>query len=208
MAEAAYELIKPAGTPILNGHGKVPAPSEGLGQYETQLMGSFTLAATVMHGSRTLDWNELYAGEVGRSALLLRARVLLAQGLQSLQKAYDYVKDENTVSADFEITLFQGAVPELFCCNQISEGFAAIVVALNWALKNRRGDPLTPEQLRAILNCVGRLNNELFLKYEVALDLIDDFENVGLNTDPSIAEPLATLLIDETNEPATNYDNR
>jgi hypothetical protein len=109
---------------------------------------------------------------------------------------------DDSVSADYEITLFQGAIPELFCCNSIGEGFSAVVVALRWALKNRRGDPLTSEQLYAALNCVVRLNKQLFMKYEAALDLIDDLEKVGLNTDISIAAPLVRLLIEEADEPS------
>ena len=206
MAEPTYEIIQRTGTPILNGYGNKPAVPESRAEPENKL--TFTLATPVARGSRTLDWKELYPAETGRSALLIRAQTLLAQGERSLRKALDCIMDEDAVGADYEITLFQGAIPELFCCKSIGEGFATIVIVLRWALKNRRGDPLTSEQLSVVLNCVVRLNKELFLTYETALNLIDDLENVGLNTDLSIAAPLATLLIDEPNESAANEDHR
>jgi hypothetical protein len=208
MAEAAYELIEQTGTPVLNGYGTKPGDADKRRERDVDLTLSFTAVTPILRSRRTLDWKELYPEEIGRSSLLIRAWTLLAQGQQSLRKARDCLIDEDTLNADYEITLFQGLIPELFCCKPIGEGFATIVVALRWALKNRRGDPLTLEQLDAVLNCVVRLNTELFLKYERALDLIDDLENAGLNTDISVAEPIAALLIDETSEPTSNEDNR
>src|SRR5262249_40202677 len=148
--------------------------------------------------------------EVGRGALLIRALVLLTQGEQSLQNAQRYLANEDFVNADYEVTLFQGTIPELFCCQALGEGFATVIVALNRALKNRRGDPLSRHQLLTLTSCVTRLRKEIFLSYETALDLIDALEATGLNTDLSIAAPLATLLLDEEDrEPeAANGDNR
>ena len=109
------------------------------------------------------------------------------------------------MEADYEITHFQGSIPELFCCKSLSEGFATIVVALGSSLRNRRGNILTREQLLAVVSCVARLNQELFLKYETALALIDELEDAGLNTDPSIASPIAELLLGEAHEPDADH---
>jgi hypothetical protein len=208
MAEAAYELIEQTGTPVLNGYGTQLRDEDKRRERDTNLTLSFTPVTPIVRSSRMLEWKELYPEEIGRGSLLIRAWTLLAQGQQSLRKARDCLIDDDPLNADYEITLFQGIIPELFCCKPIGDGFATVVVALRWVLKNRRGDPLTVQQLDAVLNCVVRLNAELFLKYETALDLIDDLENVGLNTDISVAEPIAALLLDETNEPARNEDNR
>jgi hypothetical protein len=201
MAEASYELIEPTGTPILNGHG-----TQSGDQSKRRLTVSAKVEAPLTRTSGTLDWKDLYPAEVGKSALLLRARSLLMRGEECLRKARDCMSEDDTVGADYEITLFQGAIPELFCCKSLGEGFAAIVVALSSALKNRHGDPLTTEQLTTVLNCVARLNKELFLNYDTALNLIDDLEEANLNTDPSIATPLATLLIGDAVEPADEDD--
>jgi hypothetical protein len=199
MAEPSYQIIERLGTPILNGDAS-KHPHQTLSAPETASKLTVTVTPAVSQSSGVVDWHDLYPVHVGRGALVIRALTLLGEGQLSLKKALDYLKDDDPVSADYEITLFQGAIPELFCCNSIGEGFATIVVALRWALKNRHGDPLTYEQSTAVLGCVDRLNRELFLKYETALDLIENLESVGLNTDPSIAVPLATLLIDDTDE--------
>jgi hypothetical protein len=192
-AEPGYQIIEHAGTPILNGSGGARHIGATYAQPPIEAKVTITsgtsspVPRTLTTVPRTLDWDDLYPTEVGRSALVIRARKLLADGQQSLNAALAYISDDEPVRADYEITLFQGAIPELFCCNSIGESFAAIVVALRWALKNRRGDPLTSEQLRTVLNCVARLNKELFMSYDTALTLIDDLESVGLNTDVSIA---------------------
>jgi hypothetical protein len=201
MAEAAFDLIVSTGTPVLNGYGTKPDDPGTSPVSEAKVTLSHGPTSPVPRSGRTLDWQELYPEQIGRSALLVRALTLLAEGEKSLIRARDYIVDEDIISADYEVTLFQGAIPELFCCQSIGEGFAAIVVALRWALKNRKGAPLNLDQLNAVLNCVRRLRAELFLKYETALDLIEALEALGLNTEISIAEPLATLLIEETDQP-------
>jgi hypothetical protein len=201
MAEGSYELLEPTGTPILNGYGSSASRPEIHEESEDRLTVSVRVEAPLTSASRTLDWKQLYPGEVGGSGLILRARALLTRGEQSLRKARDCMLEDDIVGADYEVTLFQGAIPELFCCKSLGDGFAAIVVALSWALKNRHGDPLTIEQLNTVLNCVVCLNKQLFLTYETALNLIDDLDEANLNTDPSIATPLATLLIGEAIEP-------
>jgi hypothetical protein len=199
MAESNYQIIERTGTPILNGAGP---QHERLTSTEVVIEPKVSVTPVISgRFSRNLYWTDLYSAEFGRSALVIHARTLLAKGQQSLSAALDYIRDDDVVRADYEITLFQGAIPELFCCNSIGEGFATIVLALRWALKNRRGDPLTLDQLIAVLNCVTRLNRELFITYDTALDLVDDLEKVGLNTDISIAAPLARLLIEDTGEP-------
>jgi hypothetical protein len=198
MAESNYQIIERTGTPILNGAStrRAHLPSTEA-VFEPKVS---VTPVTFGRSSRNLYWTDLYSEEFGRSALVIRAQTLLAKGQQFLSTALDYIRDDDAVRADYEITLFQGTIPELFCCNSIGEGFATIVLALRWALKNRRGDPLTSDQLVAVLNCVSRLNRELFIAYDTALDLVDDLEKAGLNTDISIAAPLARLLIEDTDE--------
>jgi hypothetical protein len=120
MAEPSYQIIQRSGTPILNGDAskhlhQTPAAEETASKL------TVTLSPSVSRSSKVVDWHDLYPAHVGRSALVIRALTLLGEGQLSLGRARDYLKDDDPVSADYEITLFQGAIPELFCCNSIGE---------------------------------------------------------------------------------------
>jgi hypothetical protein len=99
---------------------------------------------------RSLQIEDLYPIELGRAQLLATARSLLAMADERLTRAQEYIKDGNVVGADYEISLFQGDIPELFCCGVISEGLAAITVAVHHALQNRGPSPITVGQLNEI----------------------------------------------------------
>ena len=47
------------------------------------------------------------------------------------------------ILADDAVQRFQGRLPELFNCRNLSDSFGAIVGAAINALNNRRGDPLS-----------------------------------------------------------------
>jgi hypothetical protein len=149
--------------------------------------------------SSAVPIDRLYVGNIGRGRLILRARGILQSGAVRLSQAQILLAQNDRVGADYEITLFQGDIPELFCCYSLSDGFGAVVAALYHALKNRRGDGLTVDQLTAVQSCVIRLENEPFFAYESALDLIDALDDAGLRTDPIIADALGEVLLDESN---------
>jgi hypothetical protein len=86
-----------------------------------------------------VDWSHLYGAAVGKAGVISRARELLAHGEQLLQRASASLREGELLDADFELTQFQGSIPELFCCQSLGESFATVIVALNAVLKNRRG---------------------------------------------------------------------
>jgi hypothetical protein len=199
-----YQVIGRGGTATLNGTGgrvaSITSPRVRTGPtavVEVIIESTATVGGAGSRSSRSLNLHELYSVEVGRSALVIRAKTLLTKGEQSLKAAIENFGDlDDPLRSDYEVTLFQGNIPELFCCNSIGDAFATTVLAIWWALKNRKGQPLKLDQLIAVHSCVTSLNRELFMTYDRALDLVDDLEEVGLNVDISIATPLQQLLID------------
>src|SRR6266511_1971840 len=78
-------------------------------------------------GVRPVPIEDLYpVTTAGRAQLLGTARALLAAGRDRLRRAHEYLDDGNDVGADYEVSLFQGDIPELFCCSSISEGLGAV----------------------------------------------------------------------------------
>jgi hypothetical protein len=138
--------------------------------------------------------DDLYHGVTPGNQLLNRARQLLQENERRIADARQLLNEGDVLGADNEISLFQADLPELFCCRSLSEGFAAVVVALNHSLQNRRGAPLSSDQITAILNCVRRLNTDTFLSFDQSLDLVDDLERRELLTDLAEAEYLSDVL--------------
>ena len=178
-----------------NGYGANPVLS--LGENTVNITAGLS-PSDVPTAGRPLDMEDLYPVAVGRGQLLSTARTLLSAGQERLNRAQEYLRDGNQVGADYEISMVQGDIPELFCCSSISEGLAVIALAVHHALRNRGPSPLTEKQLNILSLCIGRLNNEIFLSYEAALNLIDELEESDLNVNPPEAETLSSILIDES----------
>lgn len=143
--------------------------------------------------SRPLQVEDLYPVAVGRGQLLATARGLLFSGYERLARAQVHLSEGDNVASDYEVSLFQAELPELFCC-AISEGLSTLVVAVHHALKNRGPSPLSAEQLNNLKFCIGRITKEIFLSYDAVLDMLDELEACGLNIDPPEAETLGALL--------------
>jgi hypothetical protein len=145
-----------------------------------------------------VDIDRLYPTDSGNSALVRRIYKTLQSSLQHIDKARESLAADDFIDSDYHVTAVQGDLPELFCAASISEGLRIFVVTLHYALTNRRGAPLTIEQISAIYLCLLRLKKMIFIRLEEALDLVDKLESVGLNTDPPEAAALNKLLLDES----------
>jgi hypothetical protein len=135
---------------------------------------------------RSAEIEDLYSPEFPANDILNRARQLLKEHDRRLNEAKDMLAEGDTIGADNEISLFQADLPELFCCRALSEGFAAIIVALHHAMQNRGGVPMTNEQMLAVLGCVQTLHANIFLSFTAALDLIDHLADAGLKSLPRL----------------------
>ncbi|MGH6825790.1 hypothetical protein [Methyloceanibacter sp.] len=195
MAESV--IIKPSGT--VSGNGMIAAPAFTAPQ-PGQLMVQPGVEITFgLRGQpRVLKIEDLYVDEPGRPEILLKAQALIVSGVQRMEAARRCIaEDEDPLGADYQVTLFQGDIPELFYFSTLSEGFSTLVVAIHDALKGREGAPLNVDQINAVLRCLVRLRDQPFMRYDTALDLIDDLQAVGLSTDPPEAAALAEILLDE-----------
>jgi hypothetical protein len=143
---------------------------------------------------RVTDIEDLYSSDAPTNAILNCARGLLKEHERLLTDAQKLLADGDAIGADNEISLFQADLPELFCCRTLSEGFAAVIVALHHATQNKDGAPMTNEQLTAVHRCVEKLHENIFLSFTAALNLIDQLTDTGLKVEPAEAEYLSDIL--------------
>lgn len=188
------DIRVPAGTTIPDGFGSQPQTRE--------VDGREFVVAPGLHESRprtdrSVPLTDLYSGASGRGRLILKARSILDGAVVRLRRAQQ-LQSEDRVATDYEVTLVQGDLPELFCCSSLSEGFAALTVGLHHALRNRKGEAITAEQLSEVTGAVARMAKEPFVNYEHALDVLDRLEDVGLNVNPPINQAIAEVFDEES----------
>lgn len=147
---------------------------------------------------RELSVERLYADAADSALLLGRALQLLRDCTERLVRAQRFLSDGKKLDSDYEVSLVQGDLPELFCCKSVSESFGVIVLSVYYALENRRGSPLSDNQLSAIRKVIRLLCTQIFMSYEDALDLLDELEEAGLKIDPPEFSHLQSVLLDES----------
>jgi len=128
------------------------------------------------------------------------ARRLLSEALERLNDAHEALRSDNLIGAHNEQMRLQALLPELFCCRTLGDGFGVSVSGLFHALENIDG-PISETQLTVIRRLVLRLNDEPFLSFEKASDLLSDLEAQSLDIDPPVIEQVARLF-DETKSDA------
>jgi hypothetical protein len=188
---ASFLLDTPTTGDVLRQLPPSPSPGRQVLALETR-----TFSTGLAQRLRPVGVADLYPSTVGRSALIHSAMSLLGRSVERLDRAHLHAGSGEVLSADYEVTLVQGDVPELFACKGLSDGFGTVVVAAYQALRNRKSQPLSLEQIAVLRKGFVRLSKEMFLQYDAALDLLDEFEAAGLTIDPPEAGDLEQVLLD------------
>jgi hypothetical protein len=145
---------------------------------------------------RSTSIDDLYDSDTPTGALIHNARRILSEIEARAAEAQRLHNARDFIGADNEIALLQADLPELFCCSTLSDGFAAVVIAIFHGLRNRGFDALNIDQLFVVRRATEKLRSDPFLDFNLALDLIDALADSGLKTDPVESEHLGELLAD------------
>jgi len=119
---------------------------------------------------------------------------LLAESLVYINEALEMLIQDDLISSDDATQRFQALLPELFCCRDIGDGFGSIINSIYHALKNMAGNPLSENQLRAIMEIIKRISTEPFIEYGEAVEEIIMLETLGFDVDPPHLEPFSDLI--------------
>jgi hypothetical protein len=170
---------------------------------------SETASLSPRHQTETVDQRELRTVRVEGTAVLapipidvlypatesnrhelIRALQLLPQAVKELELARDAFNANDVLQSDHHVHAVQLLIPDLFRCRTIGDGFGAIVSALEIAFVNQRGEPLGEKQIITILRALKQLRSHPFVSFDSALQVVEDFEKVGLSVDPASLDEL------------------
>ena len=113
-----------------------------------------------------------------------RAIALLDNALLRVDSAAECLRIGAFIAADDEMQQIQSALPELFCCRSLGDGFGAIINAVQIGFNERRGVALEHLQVEAVAKALRRLRRSPFLSIDEAVRLLIMLEDSGLAVEP------------------------
>jgi hypothetical protein len=78
----------------------------------------------------------------------------------------------------------QLALPNLFACRTIGDGFAIIINSLHFAFANLRGTPLSSDQLNVVWRILRELRARPVMSLDQGIQRVEELEKCGLQVDP------------------------
>jgi hypothetical protein len=143
-----------------------------------------------------MDIDRLWEAVPGTISQTVRALELLKEVSNILAAAQ---RADNPMDADRLIQRAQLALPKLFACRSVGEGFGVIVNSLHYAFVNLHGTLLRSDQLNAVWRVLRELRDRPVMSLEQGIQRVEELERHGLDVDPA---GLADLL--EASESADN----
>lgn len=140
--------------------------------------------ASGSHSQRRLSLEEVYPEPNQLEPALLAARSLLGEYVTLLERADSELADSNPVLADEIASRAHLLLPELFCCRDLGDGFAASILALFHSVRNLQGAPLGDDKMRSLRHVASTLLEEPYLSFERSIGLASKLESVGFCPDP------------------------
>jgi len=124
---------------------------------------------------------------------------LLETSQKYITKSLESIRHGKRKESDEFIMQFKAFLPELFCCRTISESFGAVVNAIQNALSNMKGCPLSEKQIVALHEIITGLLREPAMSFEKAVDYVSEFEDADFEVESAGLEGLLKLteMIDE-----------
>lgn len=100
--------------------------------------------------------DDLYPDHAATSILLGNALTLLNSAIEALSKSAAALGRGEQIDSDEQAIRCQSALPELFCCRALGDGFGAVVNAAIFAFRNNEGTPFSKRQIEGYrLHSVG-----------------------------------------------------
>ncbi|MDR3734373.1 MAG: hypothetical protein P4L10_02430 [Acidobacteriaceae bacterium] len=142
------------------------------------------VAGTSALKSHPISIDVLYGSIENGAKHPLEALNSLAQVIGLLELAKD-ASAESVLKSDAIMQEFQLALRQLFKFRQnLGDGYGLVVNCTEVALINQRGVPLSSSQISSVWRAFRALRETPFLSFDRALDLVEDVEAEGLETDP------------------------
>jgi hypothetical protein len=138
-----------------------------------------------------INIERLWEAPSGTSSQMVRALELLKDVSDLLA---DALRAQDPMDADRMVPRVQTALPKLFACRSIGDGFAVIVNSLHFAFQNLHGIPLSQSQLNVVWRLTRELRVRPVMSLEQGIQRVEELEEHGLQVDP----PDIAALLEET----------
>jgi hypothetical protein len=161
---------------------------------------SGTLKATyreLPHGGsespQPIEPHQLYPFSDPDDSAILQALAQLGTCVSALQRAQRIDPNIDYLSFDEELIRARASLRGLFALRSIGDGFAAVINASLWSLKNREADVLNKRQLLVLQNCLNTLKQRPILHFDSAAMLLEEMEAANLAIEPDRMDELLGL---------------
>ena len=127
--------------------------------------------------------NDLYPAIDESSSLFASALPALSSSIKYFDQALDSMDSDDAISADQAVQRAQALLPELFCLRRIGDGFGLVISAVDSAISNKQGLPLSRDEVASLKRALSEIKERPFLKIDQAVDLTMVLEDRGLNVE-------------------------
>ena len=143
-------------------------------------------------GTKPISIDVLYQAREAGSRNFNRAIELLGLASESLSEARDAIGANDKVACASEVMRFEQLLQPLFECREIGDGFANVINTIHMAIANRKGEPLTFEQINTLWRIVMTVLSGPFLNFSESLVFVRDLSKVGLGLNNSFFQEWAS----------------
>lgn len=168
----------------------------------TEISSSFAPEAKILNGAmsprpKRMPTDVLY-GDWRDSSPVVHQAIRVLDHIQVLLIRAGETLESDPIASDDFINRLVPFLTELFCCRSIGEGFAVVSNALLCAVQNHATEKWERVQLDAVFQQVARLRREPFLRFEGAIEVVENLEAVDLIPEPRAFDYLADWLDDKS----------
>lgn len=136
--------------------------------------------------------NELYSFSDDDDAAIFQGIQLLTRCTGILLAAQQINPEEDYIGFDENMMQLRATLRGLFALRTLGDGFASVVNAVLWSLKNKDTETLDKKQLSSILEAVSELKRKPLMHFDTAMSIVDQLEETGLIVEPSMLDELVS----------------
>jgi len=137
--------------------------------------------------------SELYPFSDVNDAILFQALELLTSCVSTLELTQRIDPTSDYIGFDDAMTQCRAILRDLFALRSIGDGFASLVNAIIWSLKNKDTDVLSRKQVSVVLEAIKELKRKPLMHFDTATGLIDQLEEADLTVEPCMLDGMINL---------------
>jgi hypothetical protein len=120
--------------------------------------------------------------------------IFLCQKLAENASRLRGARDDGPVAMDDAVSHLKADLADVFLQSGMPDGVGAVVISLNYALRNSGCQPLSDLQHRVLLQVLDALARAPSLPFARAIEVVDKLSGAGFRVDPPEVEQIYRML--------------